>query len=195
MAQKRAIISRGTTRIARMVRNSLSTGIKRSATICSRVPIHRRSTWTCTTSATGRKTTSLKIRPTQDRRFPCPRLVRPVRPLMIRLPKSAPRLYHLRKHPRLLRPVQIQSHRTTPRRSPPCLRHLRVPLPLTLKRRRRPSRHQQRQVNLRLAATTTCTLPTAPVISTRARSSKSTNQPPIHVFFGVSVLTLPFLFF
>jgi hypothetical protein len=44
VAQKRVIISRGIMRIAHMVQSSLSTGIKRSATICSRVPIHHRST-------------------------------------------------------------------------------------------------------------------------------------------------------
>ena len=89
VAQNRVIISRGIMRIAHMVRNSLSTGIRRSATICSRVPIHHRSTKTCTTSMTGRKTTSLKTLPTQ----PCTskfilslRLLRPSRPLPLTCP-------------------------------------------------------------------------------------------------------------
>jgi hypothetical protein len=44
VAQNRVIISRGIMRIVHMVRSSRSTGIRRSATICSRVPMNRRST-------------------------------------------------------------------------------------------------------------------------------------------------------
>ena len=89
VVQKRVIISSGITIIARMVRSSLSTGIKRSATICSRIPIHHRSTWTCTTSMTGRKMTSLKTRPTRgckSKFIISLRLLRPSRPLPLTYP-------------------------------------------------------------------------------------------------------------
>jgi hypothetical protein len=138
VAQNRGIISSGITIIARMVRSSLSTGIRRSATICSRVPIHHRSTWTCTTSTTGRKTTSLKTRPTRTRLVLCPRLRhRPrlllVRPIIWLLPKPKPprlclqrrksRLHppHIHRNPRMSRLLQVRPlhiHRNPWRRSP-----------------------------------------------------------------------------
>jgi hypothetical protein len=188
VAQNRVIISRGIIRIAHMVRSSHSTGIKRRATTCSRVPIHHRSTETCTTSSTGRKTTFLKTRPTRPRRILlCPSLhLHLVR--LIRLPNPRPRLY-LQEKFRLLRPIHIHQ---TPGRSPfrimmgPCPR-LTV-MPLTPKWRR-PSQRQRQVAIMRtmiiVLATTTTTITnlvtmtgTAPAITTKARTSKSKVNPP-----------------
>ena len=102
MAQNRGIISRGIIRIARMVRSSLSTGIRRSETICSKVPTHRRYTKTCTTSTMGRKTTSLKTRPIQARLYLVrpPNLANPSHPHLLPV-RRGPRLNPLHIHPRL----------------------------------------------------------------------------------------------
>ncbi len=68
VVQTGVIICSGIMRIARTVRSSRSTGIKRSATTCSRVPIHLHSTGIYTTSMMGHKMTYLKIQLTQARR-------------------------------------------------------------------------------------------------------------------------------
>jgi hypothetical protein len=171
VAQNRVIISSGIMIIARMVRSSLSTGIRRSATIWKRVPIHHRSIWTCITFTTGRKTTFLKTRPTRTRLVLCRRLH------LVRLTSllSTPRLCLRIKKSRRLRPLHV--HRRNRRRSPLQIRMgpprpgLTVPLTPAPKRMR-PS--QQRQVAI-TTTTTTGTLANAPV-TRKARTGKSTSN-------------------
>jgi hypothetical protein len=185
VVQNRVIISNGITRIARMVQSSLSTGIKRRATIWRRVPIHHRSTESCTTSMTGRKMTFSQTRPTRNRLVLCPRLVLClplVLYLRLRLVRSTwllpepPRLPLRGGKTRLLRPVHIHRNpRRSPLRPPVCPRPT-VPVPLPPKRMR-PS--QQRQAVL--ATTTTTTTTTTPTTGTltdapvrmKTRTSKS----------------------
>ena len=182
VAQNRVIISSGIMTIARMVRSSLSTGIRRSATICSRVPIHHRShPGTCTTSTTERKTTFSKTRPARIRLVLCPRpvLCPGLRPSLhlVRLIwlVPTPRLCLQIKKSRLLRTLRI--HRRNPRRTPLQVRMgprppgLTVPLTLAPKRMR-PSQQQQVAISTTIDLTTT-TGTLAPVMW-KARTSKST---------------------
>lgn len=95
-------ILRRTMLIARMVRSSLCTGIRRSATTCSRARIHPRCTTICTTSVTALKTTSLKTRQTRARRVlirPFSSLIPPKPPRLCR--HRGPRLLPLHRRPRL----------------------------------------------------------------------------------------------
>jgi hypothetical protein len=180
-------ISRGTMRIARMVRSSLSTGIRRSATTCSRVPTRRHSTETCTTSTTGRKTTFSKTRPTRWRR-PLRTILRPrlAHLHLIRLvvslpnPPPPPRLPRL---PRLrlqwictpLSPIHIRIHRT-PRGSPLQRQSRRQPqIPVTTMRT---------FISTTGTTGTTGTMVNAAVITTNARPSKSHRSP----FFFLALL-------